>query len=363
MPHLAKKMLMKMVKASRIRIGDRYIGDGSPCFIIAEAGVNHNGDVEIAKKLIVEAKQAEADAVKFQMFRAEDVATRSAEKAEYQKQSTGKEESQYEMIKKLELSEDSFKELARYAKSKGILFLSSPFDDHSVDLLSELNVLAFKVASGEITNLPLLSHIAEKKKPIILSTGMATLGEIEEALRLIRRHSLDEIALLHCVANYPARIEDLNLRVIQTLKQAFGIPVGFSDHTLGIMASVLAVALGACIIEKHFTLDRNLQGPDHKASLEPAELREMIRGIRDAEKALGDGVKKISKDEEEIKKVGRRSIVARTTIRKGEKITREMLAIKRPATGIEPKYVDAITGRVTKKQIEEDEPLQWEYFS
>ena len=264
----------------KLKIGDKLIGEEEPCFIIAEAGVNHNGSVELAKKLIDAAKDAGADAVKFQTFKAESVVVKDAQKAEYQKETTG-EGSQYEMIKKLELTEEDFRELADYAKEKDIMFLSSPFDKESVDLLNELDVPAFKVGSGEITNLPLLRYIAKKEKPIILSTGMSTLGEIEEALDVIRSEGVEDIILLHCVSNYPARIEDVNLRALGTLKQAFKLPVGFSDHTLGITAPIAAVALGACVIEKHFTLDRNLPGPDHKASLEPEELKEMAKAIRE----------------------------------------------------------------------------------
>jgi len=264
----------------KTKIGDKLIGEEEPCFIIAEAGVNHNGSIELAKKLIDAAKDAGADAVKFQTFKTENVVVKDAQKAEYQKETTG-EGSQYEMIKKLELTEEDFRELADYAKEKDIMFLSSPFDKESVDLLNELDVPAFKVGSGEITNLPLLRYIAKKEKPIILSTGMSTLGEIEEALDVIRSEGVEDIILLHCVSNYPARIEDVNLRALGTLKQAFKLPVGFSDHTLGITAPIAAVALGACVIEKHFTLDRNLPGPDHKASLEPEELKEMAKAIRE----------------------------------------------------------------------------------
>jgi len=339
----------------KIKIEDKLIGEEEHCFIIAEAGVNHNGNVELAKKLIDTAKDAGADAVKFQTFKAENVVIKNAEKTEYQKETTGAEESQYDMIKKLELTEYDFKELADYAKKRGILFLSSPFDKGSVDLLDGMNVPAFKIASGEITNFPLLRYIASKGKPIILSTGMSTLGEVEEALNVIGSEGVEDVILLHCVSNYPARIEDVNLRAMETLKQAFKLPVGFSDHTLGITASIAAVALGACVIEKHFTLDRNLPGPDHKASLEPDELKEMVKAIRDIEKALGNGIKRPAKDEEEIKKVARRSIVAKVDIPEGAIITENMLGVKRPGTGIAPKYIDRIVGRKAKENIRNDE--------
>ena len=324
-------------------------------FIIAEAGVNHNGDIKLAKKLINVAKDAGADAVKFQTFKAENVVIKNAEKAEYQKETTGIRESQYDMIKKLELTEEDFRELADYAKKEGILFLSSPFDKESVDLLYELDVPAFKVASGEITNFPLLKYIAKKEKPIILSTGMSTLGEVEEALNVIRSEGVRDVVLLHCVSNYPAKIEDINLRAMETLKHAFKVPVGFSDHTLDITASIAAVALGACVIEKHFTLDRKLLGPDHKASLEPNELKEMVKTIRDLEKALGDGIKRPTKDEVEIKRVARRSIVAKEDMSKGIIITEDMLDVKRPGTGIPPKYMEMIVGRKAKENIIKDE--------
>jgi N-acetylneuraminate synthase/N,N'-diacetyllegionaminate synthase len=341
----------------KVKIGNTLIGEEEPCFIIAEAGVNHNGDINLAKKLIAAAKDAGADAVKFQTFKAENVVIKNAEKAEYQK--IAKEESQYEMLKKLELIEEDFRELADYAKEKDILFLSSPFDKESVDLLYELDVPAFKIGSGEITNFPLLKHIAKKGKSIILSTGMATLGEVEEALNVIRSDGVEDIILLHCVSNYPARIEDVNLRAMETLKQAFKIPVGFSDHTLGITASIAAVALSACVIEKHFTLDRNLPGPDHKASLEPDELKEMVEAIRDVEKALGDGIKRPIKEEKEIKRVARRSIIANVEIPEGAIITEDMLDVKRPGTGIEPKYIDMLVGRKARENIKKSDIVTW----
>ena len=343
----------------KIRIGNRIVGEEEPCFIIAEAGVNHNGSVEMAKKLIDTAKEAEVDAVKFQTFKTEEIVTKSAKKALYQKETTGLQESQYEMLKKLELKEDDLKELASYAEKRGIIFLSSPFDEESADLLEQLKVPVFKVGSGEITNFPLLKHIAKKEKPIILSTGMATLGEVEEALNVIRSEGVEKVILLHCVSNYPAMIENVNLRAMETLKQAFKLPVGFSDHTLGITASIAAVALGACVIEKHFTLDRNLLGPDHKASLEPDELKEMVKTIRDVEKALGDGIKRPTANEEEIKKIARRSVIAKIDTSEGTVITEDMLDVKRPGTGIEPKYFDFIVGMRAKKDIKKSDIVTW----
>lgn len=341
----------------KIKIGNRIIGDGEHPFIIAEAGINHNGNVNLAKKLIDAAKKAEADAVKFQTFKAEDVATKTAEKAEYQKKTTGAEESQFVMIKKLELKERDFKELFDYAHRKGLVFLSSPFDKRSVDLLDELGVPAFKIASGEITNLPLLKHIARKGKPIILSTGMSTLGETEEAVEIIMREGVKEIILLHCISSYPAKVEDMNLKAMETLRDAFKLPVGLSDHSLGITIPIAAVALGACVIEKHFTLDKSLPGPDHQASLEPEELKQMIKAIREVEKATGNGNKMPTDEEKQIQKVARRSLVARVTIPKGAIITEAMLDIKRPGTGVEPKYMNKVIGAVARCRIRQDEPL------
>jgi len=328
-----------------------------PVFIIAEAGVNHNGSMVLAKRLIDAAKEACADAVKFQTFKAEEVVTENAEKAEYQKKTTS-ENSQYEMIKKLELSEDDFKELALYADKKNIIFLSSPFDLRSVDLLEEIGVPLFKIASGEITNFPLIKKIASKGKPIILSTGMATIGEIEEAIIELEKKTND-IILMHCVTNYPVKAVDVNLKVIETLRYTFKLPVGFSDHTMGIEMPIAAVALGICVIEKHFTLNKNFEGPDHKASLEPHELKKMIKSIRNIEKGLGNGIKKLTDDEKEIKKVARKSIVAKVDILKGTMLTEDVLAIKRPGIGIEPKFFKNVIGKILITDLKKDELLRW----
>ena len=344
----------------KVKIEDRLVGDREAVFIVAEAGVNHNGDVDLGKKLIDVAKYAEADAVKFQAFKAENVVTKYAEKASYQKETTGPNKSQYNMIKRLELTDEEFKELYNYAKKNNIIFLSSAFDKESVDLLDNLGAPAFKVASGEITNFPLLRYIAEKKKPIILSTGMSTICEIEEALGVIREKGVEDIVLLHCVTSYPAKIENVNLRVIEALRHKFKLPVGFSDHTLGITIPIAAAALGAVLVEKHFTLDRTLPGPDHRASLEPDELKDMIRAIRDVEKALGDGIKKPTKGEDRIKKVVRRSIVAKMEIPKGTVITEDMLDLKRPGVGVEPKYLNDIIGKRAKKDIKPDELITFD---
>ena len=343
-----------------VKIADRLIGKGRPCFIIGEAGVNHNGDVNLAKKLIDAAKEAGADAIKFQTFKAEELVTRGAVKAQYQKETTSSQESQYDMIKKLELTGRDFEGLFDYAQKKGIVFLSSPFDKTSVDLLDELGVPAFKIPSGEITNFPLLKHIARKRKPIILSTGMSTLGEVEEALEVIRKEGAEEIILLHCVSSYPANIEDMNLKAIETLKYAFKLPVGLSDHSIGITIPIAAVALGACVIEKHFTLNKDLPGPDHRASLEPDELKQMIKAIRDVGKAMGSGIKIPTAEEEENKKVARRSLVANVDIPKGAVITEEMLDFKRPGLGIEAKYLGRIVGAIARASFRKDAMITWD---
>lgn len=347
--------------SKKVSIGDRLVGEGEPCFIIAEAGVNHNGDVGLAKKLIDAAREAGADAVKFQSFITEEVVTPGAQKAEYQKETTGADESQFDMLKRLELTENNFTELSNYARNKGLIFLATPFDERSVDLLDELDVPAFKIASGEITNVPLLRHIARKNKPIILSTGMSTLEEIRESLEIIRQEKLTEIILLHCVSCYPAQIADMNLRAMQTLKLTFGLPVGLSDHTQSAVAvPVAALVSGACVIEKHFTLDKNLPGPDHRASLEPDELRQMVNAIRDIEKALGNGVKKPTPEEKENRKVARRSIVAKVDIPRGTVIKEDMLDVKRPGTGIEPKYLTTVIGRRVRRNIGRGEMVGWD---
>jgi len=341
----------------KVKIGARWIGEREPCFIVAEAGVNHNGKIRLAKQLIDAAKDAGADAVKFQSFKAENVVTRKAPKAKYQKETTDTKESQYEMIKKLELSAGNLEELALHAQNKGIIFLSTPFDKGSVDLLDGLGVPAFKIASGEITNFPLIRYIAKRGKPVILSTGMSTLGEINEALQVIQSEGIKSTVLLHCVNTYPTKVEDVNLKAMETLRCKFKLPVGLSDHTLGINIPIAAAALGACMIEKHFTLNRSLLGPDHQASLEPEELKQMIKAVRAVEKAIGDGNKIPTEEERQIQKVARRSIVAGVDIPQGAIITEEMLAVKRPGTGIEPKYMNKVIGAVARCRIEQDEPL------
>ena len=344
----------------KIQIGKKHIGEGQPCYIIAEAGVNHNGDLRIAKKLVKSAARAGADAVKFQTFSAESIATRTARKAAYQKRRSKATESQYEMLRRLELPREAFETLFSYAEACGIEFLSSPFDLTSADLLESIGVAAFKVPSGEITNIPLLSRIGGFNKPIILSTGMATLNEIREGIETLRTKGAQKIVLLHCVTSYPAPLESINLRMIETLAREFALPVGFSDHTEGVTAAIIARALGACVIEKHFTLDRNLPGPDHKASVEPAVLADMVKQVRLTESALGEGIKSIGRTESAIRKIARKSLVAAIIIPKGTKLNREMIDIKRPGTGIETKHLDTVIGMTARRAIQKDTVISWD---
>ncbi len=336
--------------------------DTSKVFIIAEAGVNHNGRLDLAYQLIDVAKVSGADAVKFQTFKAENVVSKLADKAEYQKKTTGSGKSQLEMIKKIEISFDDFVKLKKYCSKKEIMFLSTPFDHQSIDFLYDL-VDIYKIPSGEIINYPYLKHIAAKNKPIIMSTGMAKLGEVEEAINTIREvKSKAKISLLHCTTNYPTPYEEVNLKAMQTLAAAFKLPVGYSDHTLGIEVPIAAVAMGAKIIEKHFTLDKKLPGPDHEASLEPDELKEMVKAIRNIEMVLGNGIKKPNKSEIEILKVARRSLIATRDIRAGEIIKESDIAIKRPGDGILPKFKEIIIGMKLINDIKQDEPFKWGNF-
>lgn len=326
-------------------------------FIIAEAGVNHNGSVELAKKLIDVAVEAGADAVKFQTFKAVNLVSKNAQKAEYQKQTTDIQESQFDMIKKLELDVDTHKELMTYCQSKNILFLSTPFDHDSIELLNDLGLEIFKIPSGEITNLPYLRHIGRLDKQVILSTGMADIGEIEDALDILILAGTKKknIIVLHANTMYPTPMEDVNLKAMVTIGNTFDIAFGYSDHTLGIEVDVAAVALGAVCIEKHFTLDKTMEGPDHKASLEPDELKAMVKAIRNIELALGNSVKKPSKSEIPNMLVARKSIVAKTVIKKDDILSEDNLAIKRPGNGINPMRWDEIIGTIASKDYDEDE--------
>ena len=328
-------------------------------FIIAEAGVNHNGDINLAKKLIDIAAKAGADAVKFQTFKATLNISKNAQKANYQKQTTDKNESQFEMIKKLELNEDMHKELIAYCKEKNITFLSTPFDSDSIKLLYELGLDTFKIPSGEITNLPYLRQIGGLNKKIILSTGMANLGEVEAAIETLVKNGTkrENISLLHANTQYPTPMEDVNLKAMTTLKNAFGLEVGYSDHTLGIEVDIAAVAMGAKVIEKHFTLDKSMPGPDHKASLEPDELAAMVRSIRNIELALGNGLKHFSKSESENIKIARKSIVAKRDIKKGEIFSEKNVRSIRPFLGLHPKFKHELIGKKAKRDIKFAERL------
>ena len=327
-------------------------------YIIAEAGDNHNGDFNTALKLVDVAKRAGADCVKFQTFVTEEIISKYAEMAEYQKKNTGKEESQFEMVKRLELSFDEFRKIKEYCDRVGIQFLSTPFDLKSVDFLNELGVPFFKIPSGEITNYPYLIKIAHTGKPVVMSTGKCEPDEILAAINVLEKNGSGEITLLHCNTEYPTPLKDVNLYAMRTMKKMFGKKVGYSDHTKGIEVPVAAVALGACVIEKHFTLDKNMPGPDHKASLEPDELGRMVKNIRNIEIALGDGVKRVSESERKNIAIARKSIVARRNIQEGEILTEENLAVKRPGTGINPMQWMEVLGTRAVRDFKEDELIE-----
>lgn len=326
-------------------------------FIISEVGVNHNGSLELAKQLVDVAAECGADAVKFQTFKAATLVTRSAKQADYQTANTGKQESQFDMLKRLELSEADHQELVDYCQLKNIEFMSTPFDLQSIQFLNGLGVNRFKIPSGEITNYPYLKMVGAYNKEIVLSTGMATLADIEAALNLLIESGTDKdkITILHATTDYPTQMQDVNLTAMQTIAQAFKVKVGYSDHTPGIEVPTAAVALGASIIEKHFTLDKNLPGPDHKASLEPQELNNMVKAIRNIEIALGDGIKRPSANEQKNMQVARKSLVALTDIRKGDTFSEHNLTVKRPGLGISPMRWNEIIGQVAQKDYQADE--------
>ncbi|GAB5494720.1 MAG: N-acetylneuraminate synthase [Phototrophicaceae bacterium] len=329
-------------------------------FIIAEAGVNHNGDLALAKQLVDIAAKAKADAVKFQTFKAGSLVTKDAAKATYQQKNTQNEDSQFSMLKKLELSYEMHKELQDYCQQEGIIFLSTPFDEDSVDLLVDLDLPVFKIGSGDLTNIPMLEYVASKNIPLIISTGMSYLADVEEALIAIEGAGNPPVAVLHCVSNYPADDSDVNLHAMLTMKEAFGIPVGYSDHTPGIPISLAAVALGASIIEKHITIDRTLPGPDHRASLEPDEFAELVAGIRRIEQSIGTGRKVPSESEKNTADVARRSIFAKTDISAGTIITKDHIIMKRPSSGLPPKLVPYVLGLKAKHDISADTALSFE---
>ena len=326
--------------------------------IIAEAGVNHNGDIIIAKKMIDFAKEAGADYIKFQTFIPENLVSKYAKKAEYQKTTTAADESQLQMLRKLMLSENEFIEISDYCEATSIGFISTPFDLESVGFLNSFNMDFWKVPSGEITNLPYLVKIAKTGKPIILSTGMSDLDEIDEAISALKDNGARKITLLHCNTQYPTPMEDVNLNAMLTLKDRYNCDVGYSDHTLGIEVPIAAVALGATVIEKHFTLDRNMEGPDHKASLEPKEFKSMVSAIRNIEKALGTGNKVASPSETENKDIARKSIVASRMIKKGEVFSKDNITTKRPGSGISPMRWYNVIGAVAKRDFQEDELIE-----
>jgi N-acetylneuraminate synthase len=341
-----------------IRVGNAHIGPGQPCFVIAEAGVNHNGRMDLAISLIDAAADAGADAVKFQTFKAERLASSFAPRARYQVTEAGGTSSQLEMLKSLELTYEEFRRLCQHCAARGVMFLSSPFDEDSADFLGELGVAAFKIGSGEITNLPFLAHVARKGKPMLLSTGMSYLGEVDAAVHTIFEVGNQDLALFHCTSNYPTAPADVNLRAMQTLEAAFGVPVGYSDHTEGIEIPLAAVALGACMIEKHFTLDKSLPGPDHKASILPGELASLVRGVRHIEASLGSGIKRPAPGELDTAAVARKSLVAAHDLPAGTLLTAKHVEIKRPGTGLAPSMKWAVIGRRTRIALQAGQPIR-----
>lgn len=331
-----------------------------PTYIIAEAGVNHNGDIELAKQLIDVAADAGADAVKFQTFKADTLVTRNAKKADYQSQNTGTTESQYEMLRKLELSVEMHRDLIAHCAKRNIVFLSTGFDIQSIDLLVSLGQSLFKVPSGEITNLPYLRHIGQLGKSVILSTGMSTMGDIEAAITVLEQSGTTRknIIVLQCTTEYPTPMTEVNLRAMQSINKAFGVSVGYSDHTSGIEVAIAATAMGASVIEKHLTLDRSLPGPDHKASLEPSELKAMVAAIRNIEVAMGDGIKRLTPSELRNKPIVRKSLMASQIIKAGDMFSAQNITAKRPGTGVSPMRWDEVVGRIASRDYSIDELIE-----
>lgn len=344
-----------MVKT--IQIGSKRIGEKQPCFIIAEAGINHNGKLYIAKKLIDAAVHAGVDAVKFQTFKAEGVVTDDIEVASYAKKNIKENLTQLQMIKHYELPYETFRELKMYCDKKKIVFLSTPHSFDAIDFLEDL-VPAYKFGSGDLTNIPALQYAAKKHKPILLGTGMATLQEVRSALRAIHKTGNHQVIALHCTTNYPCPLNEVNLRAMLTMQHSLRCLVGYSDHTIGVTVPIMAAAFGAVVIEKHFTLDRTMPGPDHAASLEPRKLTEMVTVIRNVETILGSYAKKPTHSEREIMKLVRKSIVANQDIKKGMSLRKNMLSIKRPGTGLSPIYLQELIGKKTKKPIKKDQLLR-----
>lgn len=329
-------------------------------YIIAEAGINHNGSLEIAKKLVDMAKDCGADAVKFQTFKAGESTGIRADKAEYQKENDDIQESQFDMLKKLELPFEDFAALKKYCANKGIDFLSTPDGLESLKCLIDLDVSKIKIGSTEVTNLQFLKTIAAAGKPVILSTGMSTLGEVERAVDTLQENGIHDLELMHCTTDYPTMPEDVNLKAMCTLRNAFSLPVGFSDHTLGFEAAVAAVALGAVVIEKHITLSKEMQGPDHKASMEPKDFEKYVYSIRNTEKLLGSGKKQPTQKEKIMMRQVRRSILAADDLKAGTILTEELICLKRPGIGIAPEFVPVVSGRVLKRDIKKEEIITWE---
>lgn len=350
------------MSASGIRIGQRAIGAGEPVFIVAEAGVNHNGDLELAQALVREAKACGADCVKFQTFKAERIVTQTAPKADYQLQSTDPSESQMEMLRKLELAPQDYATLLETCEREKILFLSTPYNHEDVDFLDDLGVCAFKVASGQLVEPAFLSHVARKGKPIIVSTGMATLAEVDEAVRAIRSSGNDQVVLLQCTTNYPSRPEDAHLCAMNTMRAALGVSVGYSDHTQTETACIAAVALGACVIEKHFTLDKSMPGPDQSSSADPRDFSRLVKLIRETELVLGGALKRPVEAERRNALGMRRSIVSAIPIPCGTIITEEMLTYKRPGSGIPPNRLNEVIGRVAARDIPENALVIYEWL-
>jgi pseudaminic acid synthase len=345
-----------------VRIGDRAVGDGAPVYVIAEAGSNHDRDLGQAKRLIDVAAEAGADAVKFQTFRSDAIVAEVPTRAKYLDGILPDGESMSELFRKLELPREWHAGLKTHAEGAGLDFLSTPFDLEAVELLDSLGVVAYKIASYELWHLPLLREVARRGKPMICSTGMANLRDVQEAVDTVRDAGNDQLILLHCVVNYPPPFNQLNLRAIDTLRAAFDVPVGYSDHTPGWTAPVVATALGAAVIEKHFTLSRDLPGPDHRFALEPDELRSMVQAIRDAEASLGSGVKRMAEAEADLYVTARRSLFAARPIEAGEVLGEDAVAVLRPGTGLEVRELPAVLGRTAKRRIERHEPLAWEMF-
>ncbi len=343
----------------KIKIANRIIGEGEPVFIIAEAGVNHNGDIELAKKMIELAKESGADAVKFQTFKAENLNTKTAPKSTYHIETTGMEQSWFDLLKSQELDRYAHEALIEHCNKMRIMFLSTPYDEKSADMLEDLDIPAFKVASTDANNIPFLKYLARKKRPIILSTAMCTLEEVKEGIDTIRNEGYQDLILLHCTANYPAKLEDTNLRVISLLREEFNLLVGYSDHTPDYINPIAATVLGAVLYEKHFTLDKNLPGPDHKSSLNPQELKRLVHDIRTTELTLGSSIKKPAESEKENRIKLRKSVVSKVDINKNETITRDMLVTKRPGTGIQPKFIDSLIGKRVKAFIQKDSVIDW----